>query len=194
MNAPGYFVVGMSVTDPEAVDHEKGERYVELAGKAIASVGAEIAILAQGSDDAIEVFAGSFEGQTLVLERYNTMAALRAFWDSPEYAEAKTIRRSFEGVDFHFIAIVEGVSEVADVPVAAYTVAFSEDTPDEACGHAIVEHARLEVLEGVLPYEGACSVRAHESLAEARRCASAAADRATFVAVLPAADPAVQPG
>jgi uncharacterized protein (DUF1330 family) len=54
----------------------------------------------------VEVAEGDPEHRSIVLARFPSRAAARAFWDSPEYAAAKRLR---EGQGTFFVTILDGL-------------------------------------------------------------------------------------
>jgi len=54
----------------------------------------------------VEVAEGSPEHRSIVLARFPSRAAARAFWDSPEYAAAKQLRA---GKGSFFVTILDGL-------------------------------------------------------------------------------------
>ena len=54
---------------------------------------------------AVHVLEGSWKGE-LTLQRYRSLEDLLAFWNSPEYQEAKKLREGL--VDLNFIVAIEG--------------------------------------------------------------------------------------
>jgi uncharacterized protein (DUF1330 family) len=54
----------------------------------------------------VEVAEGNAENRSIVLARFPSRAAARAFWDSPEYAAAKKLR---EGKGTFFVTILDGL-------------------------------------------------------------------------------------
>jgi len=52
------------------------------------------------------VAEGSPENRSIVLARFPSREAARAFWDSPEYAAAKKLR---EGKGTFFVTILDGL-------------------------------------------------------------------------------------
>ena len=56
----------------------------------------------------IEILEGGPEGRSLVIARFDSADAARAFWHSPEYAAAKRLR---EGKGSFYVMLVEGLPE-----------------------------------------------------------------------------------
>lgn len=57
----------------------------------------------------VEVAEGAPEHRSVVLARFPSRTAARAFWDSPEYAAAKRLR---EGKGTFFVTILDGLPGV----------------------------------------------------------------------------------
>jgi len=55
---------------------------------------------------ALEVLEGKHDGRTITIHEFPSMEALRAFWNSEEYAKVKELRRGIVELDFW---AVEGV-------------------------------------------------------------------------------------
>jgi uncharacterized protein (DUF1330 family) len=80
-----YIIAQIRVTDPG--------RYAEYRAGVPAAVekyGGRF--LVRGSD--VDVLEGKHDGRRVVVLEFPTMAKLRAFWDSPEYADLRTLRQS----------------------------------------------------------------------------------------------------
>ncbi len=69
------------------------------------ALAAGLEILARGN---VELLEGNWDHlPSLTIERFNSMAEFKAFWHSPEYLEAKKLRKGLLQVDF--IVAVEGL-------------------------------------------------------------------------------------
>ena len=79
-----YIVADIDITDPAAY-----EEYKPKAGAALQKYGARI--LARGG--AVEPKEGDWVPKRLVVIEFPDMAALRLFYDSPEYTAAREIRQ-----------------------------------------------------------------------------------------------------
>lgn len=79
-----YIVADIEITDPAAY-----EQYKPKASAALQKFGARI--LARGG--AVEPKEGGWAPQRLVVIEFPDMAALRRFYDSPEYTAAREIRQ-----------------------------------------------------------------------------------------------------
>jgi uncharacterized protein (DUF1330 family) len=83
-------VVQINVTDPE-----KFARYREAVSRVVESSGGRY-IVRGGT---VEVLEGTHDGRRLVLFEFPSMAAIRAFWHSREYAEVKKLRENAADID-----------------------------------------------------------------------------------------------
>ena len=92
----GYMIVRMTVTDPETY-----KAYAELASAAIRQYGAK-PLVRGGRQEAVE---GEARPRNVVLE-FESYAAARAYYFSPEYQAAVAVRRP-AGVGE--VVLVEGV-------------------------------------------------------------------------------------
>ena len=98
---PAYLLVQGRVTDREgfkAYSAALPPIYRKFGGEYLAVVPAAL----------VEVAEGEAEDRSIVLARFPSRAAARAFWDSPEYAAAKRLR---EGKGSFFVTILEGLPE-----------------------------------------------------------------------------------
>ncbi len=82
---PAYIVVDVDVHDPAAY-----EPYKRMALAAVTQYGGRY--LARGG--AVEVLEGDWSPKRFVIVEFPSMAQARAFYDSPEYAEARAIRQA----------------------------------------------------------------------------------------------------
>jgi uncharacterized protein (DUF1330 family) len=80
---PAYIVVHVDVHDPD-----RYEIYKAMAPSSIRQYGGRY--LTRGG--AIEVLEGDWTPKRLVILEFPDMERARAFWESPEYAEAKALR------------------------------------------------------------------------------------------------------
>ena len=92
-----YVIVDMDVTDPE-----RYAAYRELAAPAVEAAGGRY--LARGG--ATEVFEGDRVPHRTVILEFPDMQTARAWYDSPAYLEARTVR---EGAAVGSFIAVEGV-------------------------------------------------------------------------------------
>ncbi|MCM2310094.1 MAG: DUF1330 domain-containing protein [Steroidobacteraceae bacterium] len=96
---PAYLLVQGHVTDREgfkAYNAALPPIYRKYGGEYLALVPAPL----------VEVAEGPTENRSIVLARFPSRAAARAFWDSPEYSEAKKLRA---GKGSFFVAILDGL-------------------------------------------------------------------------------------
>ena len=82
-------------------DQEKSLRYGELVIPQIKQFGGEV-LVARGNAEALE---GDWDPMAVTILRFETMEALMAWWDSPEYAPLKQMRVESNTGD---IIVVEG--------------------------------------------------------------------------------------
>ena len=82
---PAYVTVQVAVDDPAIY-----EQYKALAPPAIAAYGGRYVVRGGRS----EILEGTWQPARLVLLEFPTMERARAWWASPEYAEAKALRQS----------------------------------------------------------------------------------------------------
>ncbi|HEX8691076.1 MAG TPA: DUF1330 domain-containing protein [Longimicrobium sp.] len=94
---PAYILVDIDVHDAE-----RYEEYKRLAPPSIAAYGGRY--LVRGAP--VEQLEGSWRPRRLVVLEFPTAERARAWWSSPEYAEAKALRQAIAGA--HMI-LVEGV-------------------------------------------------------------------------------------
>ena len=96
---PAYLLVQGKVTDREgfkAYSAALPPVYRKYGGEYLALVPAPL----------VEVMEGPAEERSVVLARFPSRAAARAFWDSPEYAEARKLRA---GKGTFFVTILDGL-------------------------------------------------------------------------------------
>jgi uncharacterized protein (DUF1330 family) len=94
---PAYVVVEINVEDPETY-----ERYKQLAPPSIAAHGGRY--IARGG--ATETLEGSWVPKRLVILEFPTAGRARAWWASPEYAEAKRLRQTSAKTE---MVLIEGL-------------------------------------------------------------------------------------
>jgi uncharacterized protein (DUF1330 family) len=87
---PAYVIVDITVRDPEPY-----ERYRAIAPPSIALYGGRY--LVRGG--ATEPLEGTWQPRRLVVLEFPTAEQARAWWSSPEYAEAKALRQSCADAD-----------------------------------------------------------------------------------------------
>jgi uncharacterized protein (DUF1330 family) len=83
---PAYLIVQATVTD-----EPQYQKYREAFVPFVARFGGKLA--ARGAK--VEVFEGEHDTRSVVMFEFPTMAAIHAFWDSPDYVPIKKLR---EGV------------------------------------------------------------------------------------------------
>jgi uncharacterized protein (DUF1330 family) len=91
-----FVVVDVTVRDPETY-----ERYKALAAQAVEQYGGSY--VARGG--ATHVLEGRWQPKRLVILEFPSVEVARAWWDSPEYAEAKALRQRSASTD---MVVVEG--------------------------------------------------------------------------------------
>jgi uncharacterized protein (DUF1330 family) len=82
---PAYFVGQIRVTDPA-----QWQRYVDCVGATFAPHGGEVVFRGQKMQD----LARSAHGERIVVARFDSMAALQAWHDSPEYQALVALREA----------------------------------------------------------------------------------------------------
>ena len=82
---PAYIVVQIEVDDPVPY-----ERYRELAPASIAKYGGRY-LVRGGATEALE---GTWTPRRLVVLEFPSLEQAKAWWSSPEYAEARALRQS----------------------------------------------------------------------------------------------------
>jgi len=98
---PGYLVVQGTVTDREgfkAYSAALPPIYRKYGGRYLAMAPAPL----------VEVAEGVAEHRSVVIARFESKDAAWAFWNSPEYAEAKKLR---EGKGEFYVMVLEGMAE-----------------------------------------------------------------------------------
>ena len=98
---PAYVVVEVDIQDPV-----RYERYKELTPASIAAYGGRF-IVRGGAVDTLE---GEWRPSRLVILEFPSAERARAWWSSPEYAEAKTLRQATARSK---LILVEGVPPAA---------------------------------------------------------------------------------
>ena len=82
---PGYVVVEIEVTDPI-----KYETYKELAALSVRKYGGRY--LVRG--EPVETLEGKWSPKRFVILRFDSKEQAKAWWNSPEYREAKLLRQT----------------------------------------------------------------------------------------------------
>ncbi len=94
---PAYMIVTAKIADRDAFIAGYGKAAAELIGK----FGGRYVLRGPGA----ELLEGSFgDGASMVISEWPDKAAAKAFWSSPEYAEAKKLR---EGVADVQVLLIE---------------------------------------------------------------------------------------
>jgi uncharacterized protein (DUF1330 family) len=94
---PAYMIVTAKIADRDAFIAGYGKAAAEL----VAKFGGRYVVRAPGA----ELLEGSFgDGASMVISEWPDKAAAKAFWTSPEYAEAKKLR---EGVADVQVLLIE---------------------------------------------------------------------------------------
>ncbi len=93
-----YVIADVKVTDPEQY-----KQYMALSPDAIASAGGEFIV--RGGEAA--VLEGDWTPGRMVVVRFDTIEAARAFYDSAKYTEARAKRAG--ATEFFNMVVVQGV-------------------------------------------------------------------------------------
>jgi uncharacterized protein (DUF1330 family) len=105
---PAYVVVQVSVQDAQTY-----ERYKQLAPPAIARYGGRY--LARGG--MTQTLEGTWAPQRLVILEFPSVEQARAWWDSPEYAAAKSLRQSCTHTEMILLeGLPPGVADAGPAP------------------------------------------------------------------------------
>jgi len=99
MSSKAYLVADVDVTDPAGY-----ERYKQLSAAAVDIYGGRF--LVRGGD--VEVLEGDAEPHRLVVIEFESADAVRRWYDSAEYAEARDVRQA---TSTGWFVIVEGVPQ-----------------------------------------------------------------------------------
>jgi uncharacterized protein (DUF1330 family) len=95
---PAYMIVTAAIRDREAFI----AGYGAAAAALIPKFGGEYLLRGPGAD----CLEGSFgEGASMVISKWPDRAAIRAFWNSPEYAEARKLREGLAEVQ---VLVIDG--------------------------------------------------------------------------------------
>ena len=78
------------VTEIEVIDKDRYEAYKQMVAPSIAAYGGRF--LVRGG--ATETLEGSWSPQRLVIVEFASKAQAKAWWGSPQYAEAKALRQA----------------------------------------------------------------------------------------------------
>jgi uncharacterized protein (DUF1330 family) len=104
---PAYVIAEVTVRDAATY-----ERYKELAPPTIAAYGGRY--IARGG--ATATLTGAWYPTRVVILEFPSMEQARAWWDSPEYAPAKSMREASADAQ---IVLVDGLSSAASAALAA---------------------------------------------------------------------------
>ena len=89
---PAYMMIAAKIKDREAFKAGYGQAAAKLVGQ----FGGEYVVVAPGA----ELLEGSLEGYSSVaISKWPDKATALAFWNSPEYAEAKKLREGAADVE-----------------------------------------------------------------------------------------------
>ena len=97
-----YVVVDVTRTDPE-----RAARYSAMSGPSVERHGGRF--LARGGE--IHVLEGDWEPERIVVIEFASVDAAKAWFDSPDYLEARSVR---EGAGTWRMIVVTGVDQAAD--------------------------------------------------------------------------------
>jgi uncharacterized protein (DUF1330 family) len=78
------------VTEIEVIDKDRYEGYKQMVAPSIAAYGGKF--LVRGG--ATETLEGTWSPQRFVIVEFASRAQAKAWWDSPQYAEAKALRQA----------------------------------------------------------------------------------------------------
>ena len=90
------------VTEIEVIDTERYEAYKQMVAPSIAAYGGKF--LVRGG--ATETLEGTWSPRRLVIVEFSSKAQAKAWWDSPQYAEAKALRQATARTE---MVVAEGV-------------------------------------------------------------------------------------
>ena len=97
---PAYMIVTAKISDRDKFI----QGYGATAGKLVEQFGGRYVLRGPGAD----LLEGDFgDGASMVISEWPDKAAAKAFWDSPEYAEAKKLR---EGISECQVLLIEAPS------------------------------------------------------------------------------------
>ena len=78
------------VTEIEVIDKDRYEAYKQMVGPSIAAYGGKF-LVRGGTTETLE---GTWSPQRLVIVEFVSKAQAKAWWSSPQYAEAKALRQA----------------------------------------------------------------------------------------------------
>jgi len=94
---PAYIVVEVEVHDPQ-----RYENYKAMVPSSLEAYGGHF--LVRGGK--VETLEGDWSPKRFVMVEFPSLAQAKAWWDSPEYAEAKTLRQATATTQ---LIVVEGI-------------------------------------------------------------------------------------
>lgn len=94
---PAFVVVQIEIHDPE-----RYKRYIELAPPSIRQYGGKYIV----RGGRVETLEGSWTPPRFVVLEFASVERARAWWSSPEYAEAKALRQACASTE---MIVVEGL-------------------------------------------------------------------------------------
>ena len=80
---------GYIIADVQVTDATQYEDYKKWSGAAMLAHGAEVCV----RGGALQVLEGDWSPKRIVILKFSSMAAARAFYDTPEYQRAKDARQ-----------------------------------------------------------------------------------------------------
>jgi uncharacterized protein (DUF1330 family) len=95
-----YVIVDITVTDPE-----RYTEYIQMAPEAVALYGGRY--LARGGE--VTTLEGDWSPSRLVILEFESVEQVKAWWDSPEYQDAKQVRHQSASSQ---MIVIPGVSQV----------------------------------------------------------------------------------
>ena len=90
------------VTEIEVIDPERYEAYKQMVAPSIAAYGGKF--LVRGG--ATETLEGTWSPKRFVIVEFSSTAQAKAWWGSPQYAEAKALRQATARTE---MVVAEGV-------------------------------------------------------------------------------------
>ena len=90
------------VVEVEVLDAERYETYKRMVPPSLAAYGGRFIV----RGGAAETLEGTWSPKRLVIVEFPSVARAKAWWDSPEYAEAKALRQATARTQ---MIVVEGI-------------------------------------------------------------------------------------
>lgn len=107
---PAYMIIAAKIADRDAFI----SGYGAAAARLVAQFGGKYVLRAPGAELLEGGFgAADFEGASVVISQWPDKAAALAFWNSPEYAEAKKLR---DGIAEVQVLLIEAAAINGDKP------------------------------------------------------------------------------